>query len=119
MNGRMRFFLLPIFSFMVFVSNYAIGQEVSPQSVDTSKLNNPPKVNNHNFHGQEIDRFVTAISLIKEYYIKNPSDETLFSDAIKGIVFRIRPPFSIFRCARFERFRNYSIRRICRYRCRD
>lgn len=91
MNGRMRF-LLSIFSFVVFVSTCAMGQdEVSPQTVDTSKLNNPPKVEQPQISRQEIDRFVTAISLIKEYYIKNPPDETLFSDAIKGMVSNLDP----------------------------
>ena len=60
----------------------AWGQDEVPPTVDTSKLNNPPKVEQTQLPRQEIDRFVTAISLIKQYYIKSPTDEALFSDKL-------------------------------------
>ncbi len=69
----------------------AWGQDEVPPTVDTSKLNNPPKVEQTQLPRQEIDRFVTAISLIKQYYIKSPTDEALFSDAIKGMVSNLDP----------------------------
>lgn len=36
-------------------------------------------------------RFVNAIAIIKNYYISNPSDKTLFDNAIKGMVENLDP----------------------------
>lgn len=40
---------------------------------------------------EEVQRFVNAIALIKHYYINDPSDKTLFENAIKGMVENLDP----------------------------
>ena len=40
---------------------------------------------------EEVERFVTAIAVIKKYYIKEPTDKNLFTDAIKGMVSSLDP----------------------------
>lgn len=40
---------------------------------------------------EEVQRFVSAISIIKHYYISDPSDRTLFDNAIKGMVESLDP----------------------------
>lgn len=51
----------------------------------------PPKANANQLPRKQIQRFVTAIAAIKRYYIKNPSDQELFENAIRGMVSRLDP----------------------------
>lgn len=40
---------------------------------------------------QDIQRFSTVIAQIKRYYIENPSDKTLFNNAIRGMLMNLDP----------------------------
>lgn len=40
---------------------------------------------------EEVQRFVSAIAIIKRYYITDPNDKTLFDNAIKGMVENLDP----------------------------
>jgi carboxyl-terminal processing protease len=40
---------------------------------------------------EQVQRFVNAIAIIKHYYIADPSDKTLFDNAIKGMVETLDP----------------------------
>ncbi len=40
---------------------------------------------------EDIKRFVSAIAVIREYYIKDVKDDTLFNDAIRGMVSNLDP----------------------------
>lgn len=54
----------------------------SPQAIQQQK-NELPRA--------EVQRFINAIAIIKQYYINDPSDKTLFDNAIKGMVENLDP----------------------------
>jgi len=56
------------------------------KKTQSNKASKPPKLSN-----EEIRRFVTAIAVIKRYYIKDVKDNTLFNNAIKGMVMQLDP----------------------------
>lgn len=51
----------------------------------------PDEVKQTQLPQDEVQRFVNAISIIKRYYITDPSDKTLFDNAIKGMVENLDP----------------------------
>jgi carboxyl-terminal processing protease len=40
---------------------------------------------------QDVEKFVTAFSIIKHYYVKSEKDSTLFNNAIEGLVSKLDP----------------------------
>ncbi len=52
----------------------------------SSESSKPPDLSK-----DDVQRFVNAIALIKHYYITDPSDKTLFDNAIKGMVENLDP----------------------------
>ncbi len=50
-----------------------------------------PSIQEINIPRDQEQRFVNAIAIIKNYYISDPSDKTLFDNAIKGMVENLDP----------------------------
>jgi len=50
-----------------------------------------PEVQQTPLSHDEVQRFINAIAIIKHYYITDPSDKTLFDNAIKGMVENLDP----------------------------
>ena len=72
------FALFPFFSQLTYAQDEKIEKK-------------PPVFYQPTLSRDEIERFVTAIAIIKNYYIKDPSDATLFDNAIKGMVSSLDP----------------------------
>lgn len=66
------------------------SQAVSPVSPDEDTVSSRTPAQQQ-LDRDEIKRFVTAMALVKQYYIKNVNDKTLFSNAIQGLISNLDP----------------------------
>lgn len=67
---------------------------ITPKNIKPPITHMPQEVaenQNQKLPKNQIKRFVTSIALIKEYYIKNIDDKTLFNNAIQGMVSNLDP----------------------------
>lgn len=77
-----------LFSFLLFwlVPGFAANDSLTLNPTQPTTTLTQPTLSR-----AEIERFVTAIAIIKNYYISDPSDKTLFNNAIKGMVSSLDP----------------------------
>lgn len=84
-------FSLCLFAFTLCISSFSVaGSSMSTHPAatmekDAKATNQPP------LPMDDIQRFVTAIAAIRHYYISDPKDNTLFNNAIKGMVSDLDP----------------------------
>lgn len=69
------------------VLSCALAQEVKIVQPSAEAI----KQDSQQLPNDEVQRFVNAIGIIKHYYISDPSDKTLFDNAIKGMVENLDP----------------------------
>jgi len=76
---------LAIVSVMFFNPAYALKDAPTPTSILTQATKNQPLDEN------DINRFTTAISEIKDFYVQSISDKKLLEDAIRGMLSGLDP----------------------------
>lgn len=68
-------------------SSHSSAQEVKIEQPSPEAV----KQDSQELPADEVQRFVNAMAIIKHYYITDPSDKTLFDNAIKGMVENLDP----------------------------
>lgn len=93
MTFQKRFILLIAAGVFCFSCSAWAAATVSPAASDDSvKIEqSSPSIEQPQLPQEDIQRFVTAIAIIKHDYIKDPSNKTLFDNAIKGMVESLDP----------------------------
>lgn len=68
------------------------ADEPLTNSENNDKIVQPaPDATKQELSHDEVQRFVNAISIVKHYYISDPTDKSLFDNAIKGMVENLDP----------------------------